>query len=275
MRTLRNLLRNPSGAIGVVLTGLLLLAFLLSFLWTPYGVEDVDPAASWAPPSTQHLLGADNLGRDVFSMMLVGSRVTLEISVGAALIALVLGLLLASAIVYTRRPWSVLFERLTDVGVAFPILIVALIIVTAFGGSTASSMVAIGLGSTPSMARVVLPELRRATKADYVLLAAASGASRPWILWRHIFPDLTPTLIVAVTQIMGTAALAEAGLSYLGLGTPPPTPSWGRMLSAFQQYIYTRPQVIFVPGLAIVAVIIGFNLLGDGLRDVLDPRSKK
>ncbi|MDO5025753.1 MAG: ABC transporter permease [Trueperella sp.] len=248
------------------------MTFVVSFIWVPYDTSKVDPASSWAPVSAQHWLGADKLGRDIFSLMILGSRVTVYISLGAAVIALVLGVIISAAIVYSRYSIAVIIERLTDVWIAFPTLVIAIIIVTAFGGSTVSSMVAIGLGSTPVVARTILPELRRAASADYTLLSVASGAKLPWLLWWHIFPTITPTLIVRVTQIMGTAALAEAGLSYLGLGTPISTPSWGRMLSEYQQYIYTHPGVLLIPGIAIVAVIIGFNLLGDGLRDVLDPR---
>lgn len=264
--------KNPAGAIGLTIIILLLCTCALSFIWVPYGAEQVDSGASWAPPSSRHWLGADQLGRDIFSRMVLGSRVTVYISVGAALIALVMGVLLAALIVYTKPPISTVVERLTDVWIAFPTLIVALIIVTAFGRSTMSSLVAIGLGSIPVVARTVLPELRRARNADYTLLAVAAGARLPWILHHHIVPTITPTLIVRVTQIMGVAVLAEAGLSYLGLGTRPPTPSWGKMLSDFQNHIYTHPTTVLIPGLAITAVIIGFNLLGDGLRDALDPR---
>lgn len=264
--------KNPAGAIGLTIIILLLCTCALSFIWVPYGAEQVDSGASWAPPSSRHWLGADQLGRDVFSRMVLGSRVTVYISVGAALIALGLGVLLAALIVYTKPPISTVVERLTDVWIAFPTLIVALIIVTAFGRSTMSSLVAIGLGSIPVVARTVLPELRRARNADYTLLAVAAGARLPWILHHHIVPTITPTLIVRVTQIMGVAVLAEAGLSYLGLGTRPPTPSWGKMLSDFQNHIYTHPTAVLIPGLAITVVIIGFNLLGDALRDALDPR---
>lgn len=271
MKTLILLFKNPAGAIGSVLVGLLAAVFLLSFLWIPYSVEDVNAALSWAPPSSDHWFGADRLGRDIFSMMIVGSRVTVYISMGASAIAVVGGVFVATVVAYSNRPWSTYVERATDMWVAFPTLIIALIVVTAFGGSTASSTIAIGLGSIPVVARTVLPEFRRARSADYTLLAIANGASLPRLLRWHIIPSILPTLIVRATQIMGMAALAEAGLSYLGLGTPLPTPSWGRMLADFQSQIYTHPGAIFVPAIAISVVIVGFNLLGDGLRDVLDP----
>lgn len=274
-QTLKALFRNPAGCVGGSLILLLALIFIMSFMWVPYSIDTVDASQSWAPPSAQHWFGADRLGRDIFSMMVIGSRVTVYICLGATLIAVVGGVLFATLIAYAKRPWSVYIERATDIWVAFPTLIIALIVVTAFGGSTASSMVAIGLGSIPVVTRTVLPEFRRARSADYTLLAVVSGASMPWLLRWHIVPSILPTLTVRATQIMGMSALAEAGLSYLGLGTPLPTPSWGRMLAEYQNQIYTHPGAIFVPGVAISAVIVGFNLAGDGLRDVLDPRMER
>ncbi|MDY5129213.1 ABC transporter permease [Actinotignum urinale] len=269
---LRQLLRNPSGLFGLIIATSLLFLFILSYIWVPYRIEDVNPSHSWAPPSTEHWFGADQLGRDIFTLFVIGVRVTVKTSVGSALIALILGLTLASLIVYGPRLIRRLTERLSDIWTAFPTLIIALILVTAFKGSTFTSTLAIGLGAAPGLARTVLPELRRATVSDHVLLAVTSGARSWWLLSRHIIPAVIPTLLVRVTQIMGISALTEAGLSYLGVGTPPPTPSWGRMLATYQNVMYTHPTVIFIPMIALVLTIVGLNLLGDGLRDVLDPR---
>ena len=266
------LLRNPSGVIGVSLVALLLTLCAASFLISFDPVDDVDPTRTWASPSAEHWLGTDRLGRDIFHMIVLGSRVTVGIAFGAAAVALVGGTALAALIVALRSPISDLLERITDIWVAFPTLIIALIVVTAFGGSTASSLIAIGVGSIPIVARTLIPELRRASRADYTLLAIASGARLPRLIWFHILPAVVPTLIVRITQLMGLAALAEAGLSYLGLGTPLPMPSWGRMLAEFQQHLYSHPGAVWVPATAITLAILGFNLLGDGLRDVLDPR---
>lgn len=271
---LRRLVRNPAGLLGLIITCAVFAMFLASFVWVPYGPQDVNPADSWARPSARHLLGADKLGRDVFSLLVLGSRVTVATSAGAVVIAVTLGLLIAGVIAFAPRWCASLTERLTDVAIAFPTLIIALILATAFSGSALGSIVAIGLSSATSVTRTILPELRRAAASDHVLLATAAGARPGWLLTRHIVPALTPTLLVRATQVMGVAALAEAGLSYLGLGTAPPTPSWGRMLSAFQTQVYERPGALAVPAIAIVLVILGFNLLGDGLRDVLDPRSE-
>lgn len=268
------LLRNPAGVIGAVVVSLLVLTALVSLVWTPSDPLAVHPADSWAKPSPRYPLGADSLGRDLLSQMMVGSQITLLAAVGATAVAGLTGVALAAGIAFAPRWLATLLERVVDIWVAFPTLIIALILVTAFRGSTWSAVVAIGLGSATTLTRTILPELRRAMSSDHVLLAVSSGAWSGWLLGRHILPAVTPTLIVRTTQIMGVAALAEAGLSYLGLGTPPPTPSWGRMLSAFQAEVYARPEMLAVPAVAIVVVILGFNLLGDGLRDVLDPHQK-
>lgn len=272
---LTRLARNPAGLFGLIVSAALLLIASLSLIWTPADPLQVHPASSWAPPSAEYPLGADSLGRDIASQMMVGSQITLLAAIGATAVAVLVGLTLAALIAFAPRWLATLIERVVDIWVAFPTLIIALILVTAFRGSTLAAVVAIGLGSATAVTRTILPELRRAMSSDHVLLAVAAGARADWLLARHILPAVTPTLIVRTTQIMGVAALAEAGLSYLGLGTPPPTPSWGRMLASYQQQIYTRPEVLAVPAIAIVLAILGFNLLGDGLRDVLDVRRRR
>ena len=269
------LTRNPAGLVGLIVTCALVAIAVISLAWTPADPLAVNPTESWAGPSAQFPLGADSLGRDIASQMMVGSRITLLAAVGSTAVAVFIGLGLAALIAFAPRLMATLVERVVDIWVAFPTLILALILATAFRGSTLSAVLAIGLGSATAVTRTILPELRRAMGSDHVLLAVAAGARAPWLLGRHILPAVTPTLIVRTTQIMGVAALAEAGLSYLGLGTPPPTPSWGRTLSSYQDQIYTRPEVLAVPAIAIVLVILGFNLLGDGLRDVLDVRRRR
>ncbi|MEW6918311.1 ABC transporter permease [Trueperella pyogenes] len=266
---MKRLLKNPNGAIGLGIVGMLLALCALSYVWLPQPILEVHPEESWAPVSSKHWLGADMLGRDILSLMIVGTRVTVAVSLGSTFLAVILGLALAVCIVYVPHPISTVLSRIVDVWVGFPTLIIALMIVTAFGGSTMTSLAAIGLGAVPVVTRTVLPELRRARSADYTILAVASGARLPGLLRWHIVPTVAPTVIVRMTQLMGTACLAEAGLSYLGLGTPLPTPTWGRILAVFQQHIYTHPGALMVPAIAITVVIVGFNILGDGLRDAL------
>ncbi|WP_261164101.1 ABC transporter permease [Microbacterium sp. Marseille-Q6965] len=268
------LLSRPDGAFGLAAAALLIGCAMLSLVWTPYDPLAVDPAASWQPFSFAHPLGTDSLGRDQVSALLVGARVTLFATVVATAIAAVLGVAIAFALALAPRTLSSLLERAVDVAIAFPTLIVAIILVTGFGASTWVAAVSIGLAASVVVARTVLPELRRALLSDHVLLATASGAGTWRIVSRHALPSVLPTLIVRLTQIMAASALAEAALSYLGFGTPPPTPSWGRSLSDLQSQIVIRPEYLIAPAVAIVIVVLGFNLLGDALRDVLDPRSR-
>lgn len=267
------LLRHPLGLVGLVLVAVPVAAALLSLLWLPHDPAAVDPSARWLPASPAHPLGTDAAGRDLVSILLAGARVTVASTALAATIALVLGLPLALLIGLTPRMVSTALERFVDVMIAFPTLVLAIILVTSFGGGLWVSSLAIGLGAAVVLARTLIPELRRILASDYVLLAVAGGVPMPGVLLRHVLPNLAPTLLVRITQIMAVAALAEAGLSYLGFGTPPPTPSWGRTLTDLQAQVLTRPEVLVAPSLAITTVVLGFTLLGDALRDILEPET--
>ena len=269
------LLRNPSGLVGVLLVAVVVAAALMSLLWTPHDPLIVDPAAGWLAPSASHLLGTDALGRDSFSALLVGAQVTLGSALLATAVAAALGLPLAAIIELTPPMLSAFLQRFVDIMIAFPTLILAVILVTSFGSSTWTAAVAVGLGASVVVARTVAPELRRARSSDYALLATAAGASSGRIMLHHVLPNAGSTIVVRLTQILAGSALAEAGLSYLGFGTPAPTPSWGRTLAEMQPQIMTRPEVLLAPALCIVIVVLGFNLLGDGLRDILDPRTRR
>jgi peptide/nickel transport system permease protein len=270
-----SLLRNPNGIIGTVLVVIVVTAALLSLLWTPYDPLAVDPSASWLPPSAAHPIGTDALGRDFLSSLLVGAQVTLGSALLATAVAAVIGLPLAAVIELTSPVISSFLQRFVDIMIAFPTLILAVILVTSFGSSTWSAAVAIGLGAAVVVARTIAPELRRARSSDYALLASAAGASPVRIMLRHVLPNAASTIVVRLTQVLATAALAEAALSYLGFGTPAPTPSWGRSLAEMQSQVMSRPEVLLAPTVCIVIVVLGFNLLGDGLRDAFDPRTRK
>jgi len=269
------LLRNPSGLVGAVLVAVVATAALLSLVWTPYDPLAVDPTAGWLAPSAAHLLGTDALGRDSFSALLVGAQVTLGSALLATTVAAILGLPLAAFIELTPSVVSSFLQRFIDIMIAFPTLILAVILVTSLGSSTWTAAIAVGLGASVVVARTVAPELRRARASDYSLLALAAGASSGRIMLHHVIPNAGSTIIVRLTQVLAGAALAEAGLSYLGFGTPAPTPSWGRTLAEMQPQIMTRPEVLLAPALCIMIVVLGFNLLGDGLRDTLDPRTRR
>lgn len=264
-------LRNPLGVIGLVLIGVPTLAALVSLVWTPYDPTVFNPVDRWLPPSPEHLLGTDAGGRDLFSILLAGAQTTLLASILATLISLAVGLPIAMLTVLAPKRLGAVMERGIDVAIAFPTLVVAIILVTSYGASIWTSSLAIGLGASVVIARTLTPELRGLLAAPYITLATAGGVGTFGILSRHVMPNIAPTLLVRTTQLLGVSALAEAGLSYLGFGTPPPTPSWGRTLSDLQSQILTRPDVLIAPSVAIIVFVLGFSFAGDALRDALEP----
>ncbi|MGM7667690.1 ABC transporter permease [Microbacterium sp. A93] len=264
-------IRHPLGAIGLVLVAIPTLAALLSLVWTPYDPAAFDPINRWLPPSPEHLLGTDAGGRDLFSILLAGAQSTMTATVLATAIAVAVGLPLAMATALAGRRLGAALERAIDVAIAFPTLVLAIILVTSYGASLWASSVAIGLGGAVVIARTMVPELCGALAADYVTLASSGGVGTLGILSRHVLPNVAPTLLIRATQLLAAAALAEAGLSYLGFGTPAPTPSWGRTLADLQSQVLVRPEVLIAPSLAITTLVIGFALLGDALRDALEP----
>ncbi|KPI21925.1 ABC-type transporter, integral membrane subunit [Actinobacteria bacterium OK074] len=272
-RVLRALLRTRSGLAGAVLVGLLVLAALVSLVWTPYDPTLARPQDSWLLPlSGGHLLGTDRLGRDELSQLLVGARATLRTAVLAAAIAAVVGLALALAAVLAPRPLGAAVVQVTDVLIAFPVLLIAMILTAVYGGSTWTAVTAIGVGAGVNLARVARAEAGRVLNTDYVLAAHAAGSGTWRTVRKHLLPNIAPTLIVQLSLVLSVAVLAEAALSYLGFGTPAPAVSWGRMLQEQQEYITARPLLVIWPGIAVACSVLGFNLLGDGLREATDAR---
>ncbi|WP_423460229.1 ABC transporter permease [Ottowia sp. VDI28] len=264
--------RHPGFVIGGVLSLLLVLATLVSYLWTPYSVFDVDMDAKLLPPSGQHWLGTDAFGRDVASLLLVGARASILVGVIAVGIGLLAGTalgLLASA----RRSWvEELIMRVSDFGLAFPAILTAIMLTAVYGPGIVNAIIAIGIYNIPTFARITRAAANATWSRDYVLAARASGKGAWAITWQHVLPNILPVLIVQTTIRFAIAILAEAALSYLGLGTQPPQPSWGRMLAEAQTLMFQAPLLAVWPGLAIALAVLGLNLLGDGLRDLLDPR---
>jgi peptide/nickel transport system permease protein len=263
--------RSWPGRIGIVLVGLLVVSALVSYVWTPYDPQKVVPSDKWLPISWSHLFGTDGSGKDLFSQVLVGARTTLVVSLSAVVIAAVIGLTLGVISSITPRVVGESVAHVIDVLIALPTLILALVFVAALGGSVWTVSLAIGLASGVVLARIVRAEVSRVLTNDYIMTATASGSSTWRTVWRHIIPNIAPTVIVQLSLIAALAVLAEAALSYLGL-TPVSTPSWGRMLESLQQSMTVHPGTLVFPGLAVVAATLGFNLLGDGLRDAVDPR---
>ncbi len=268
----KRMLRHPSFAVGAALTALMVAAALLSLAWTPASPYAMDLAAKLQPPGAGHWLGTDAFGRDVASLLLVGARSSLLVGFAAvglgAGIGVALGLLAAA-----RRGWvEEVVMRLADFTFAFPALLSAIMLAAVFGAGMMNAIIAIGLFYIPTFARVTRASANAVWSRDYVLAARACGKGRWRITREHVLPNILPVLIVQATIHFALAILAEAALSYLGLGTQPPQPSWGRMLSEAQTLMFQAPLLAVWPGAAIALAVLGLNLLGDGLRDLLDPR---
>ena len=278
MRTgvVRAALRSPSFMIGLVLTVIFVVAALLSFVWTPYDVTNLQIANKLKSPSAAHWLGTDAFGRDVFSMIMVGARTSIAVAFVAVGIGIVAGVplgLLAAA-----RHGSLIDEfvmRTNDLIFAFPALLMAIMITAVFGPSAVNAIIAIGIFNIPVFARLARGSALSLWTRDYVLAARVAGKGATLISAEHILPNITNLLIVQGTIQFSLGILAEAGLAYVGLGTQPPLPSWGRMLSDAQTMIYIAPQLAIFPGLAIVLTVLGLNLMGDGLRDIFDPKLRR
>ncbi|SEC03655.1 peptide/nickel transport system permease protein [Paramicrobacterium humi] len=268
----RSLLSRPTGLFGLVTTAVLLACAIVSLFWTPYDPILTDVANKWQPPSAAHLLGTDNIGRDIFSVLLAGSRVTVQVAVGSAVVAAIVGVVFAALGALTTRWVREIVAVLIDILIAFPTLLIAMMLASAFGGSLAVVIVAVGISFGVNVGRVTRPEIRRVSRSEFVTAGIAAGLGPVRNLARHVLPNVAPVFIVQLSWCMAVAVLAEAGLSYLGYGAPVSTPSWGRVLAELQTYIGIHPWSVLWPGLAITFTVLGFNLLGDGLRDATDPR---
>ena len=270
--TALSLRRHPSLLLGALLVALLLGAAALSLVWTPWSPYAMDLAHKLQTPSAQHWLGTDAFGRDVASLLLVGARNTILVGVLAVGMGLTVGTalgLLAAA----RRGWvEELVMRLADFTFAFPAILSAILLTAAFGAGIVNAIVAIGIFNIPTFARVARASANAVWGREFILAARACGKGRWRITMDHVLPNIASVLIVQATIQFALAILAEAALSYLGLGTQPPQPSWGRMLAEAQTLMFQAPLLAVWPGVAIALAVLGLNLLGDGLRDLRDPR---
>jgi peptide/nickel transport system permease protein len=264
---------GPTFVVGAVLVGLVVLTALVSFVWTPYDPTRVVPTDRLLGPGAEHWLGTDKFGRDVLSQLLVGARTTLFVGFIAVGVAAVIGTPLGILAGMTRwRGLSELVMRGNDLLLAFPALLLAIMFGAVFGASTVTAMIAIGIATVPSFARLARSGTLQVMATEYITAARVAGRSTLATAWRHVLPNIAALIIVQASVSFAIAVLAEAALSYLGFGTVPPTPSWGRMLQESQQLIFDHPQLLLWPALAIAVAVLGFNLLGDGLRDRFDPR---
>jgi len=264
--------RHASFVVGGVLVALLLLTAVLSFVWTPHSATELDIPNKLQGSSASHWLGTDSLGRDIVSLLIVGSRNSIAVGVIAVGIGIAFGVslgLLAAA----RRGWiEEVVMRFSDFTFAFPALLSAIMLTAVYGPGLVTSIVAIGIFNVPVFARITRAAANGVWARDYVLASRACGKGAWHITVQHVLPNIASGLIVQATIQFALAILAEAALSYLGLGTQPPQPSWGRMLNEAQSMLFLAPQLAVWPGMAIALSVLGLNLMGDGLRDLLDPR---
>ncbi len=272
---LRRLLRHRAAVLGGAIVLLLVLMALLADVIAPYDPLRGRLADMLQPPSRAHWMGTDEQGRDILSRIIHGSRISLQVGLVAVGISLTTGTAIGAVSAYFGGWLDLLVMRVIDILLAFPSILLAIAITAILGPSLTNAMVAVGIVGMPVYARLVRASVLSLKEQDFVQAARAAGGGHGRVLWRHILPNALAPLIVQSTLSIGTAMLDAAGLSFLGLGAQPPAPEWGAMLSGAQVYIQLAPWVVTFPGLAIMLAVLGFNLLGDGLRDVLDPRLRR
>lgn len=272
-RTLRKLLRKPLALTGFIIVAALVLAAIFAGFIAPYDPLKPDFVAILQPPSAKYWLGTDEIGRDVLSRLIYGARASLQAGLIAVLLAAGIGVPVGIISGYFRGFIDdYVIMRLTDAMMAFPVIVLALAIAAAVGSSLTTAMVAIGIVYVPIFVRLARAQTLSVRETEYVEAARALGNNHLAIMARHILPNITSAIVIQMSVSMATAILAETALSFLGLGVQPPTPSWGSMLRLGVGYLESAPWVSFWPGLAIFLAVLGINLVGDALRDVLDPR---
>lgn len=267
---------RPTLALGATLTATAFAAAMLSLVWTPWDPTALSVTQKLKPPSGAHWLGTDQLGRDILSMLMAGARTSLAVAALAVAIGAGIGVPLGLAAAARHGGWlDGAVARLNDLIFAFPSLVTAILITATFGPSATNAILAIGIFNIPVFARVARAGALSLWTLDYIRAARVAGKGTARISAEHIVPNIASLLIVQGTIQFSLGILAEAGLSYVGLGAQPPMPSWGRMLADSQTLVTLAPHVALFPGLAIVLTVLGLNLLGDGLRDALDPRLRE
>ena len=261
--------------IGGYLTLLFFLIAMASYVWTPHSIENLDIAAKFSAPNPQYWLGTDHFGRDIVSMLMIGARNSVMVAFVALGIGAGLGVPLG-LIAAAKKGWiDELIMRFNDFTFAFPALISAIMITAILGPGALNSIIAIGIFNIPVFARVTRGSALSIWVREFILAARSAGKGSIRISIEHVLPNIVSILIVQATIQFSLGILAEAGLSYLGLGTQPPTPSWGKMLNDAQTLIFIAPQLAIYPGIAIGLTVLGLNLFGDGLRDVFDPKLRR
>lgn len=271
-RTINVFLGRKLAVIGLLIIVLLIFTAIFAAWLAPYDPYKMDLAHKLAQPSMAHLLGTDALGRDTLSRIIYGTRTSLAVGFGAIALAAIVGELLGLTAAYFGGAAFAIIMRFTDALMATPMILNALIISVLLGGGLKNVIIALSIGSVAGQCRMMCGQALTIKQNEYIMAARTSGSSDLRIMLRHIFPNAFPPLLVLTTIGLGTTILAEAGLSFLGLGIAPPQPAWGSMINDGYKYLLTNPVLSIAPGAAIALVVFGFNMMGDGLRDALDPR---
>jgi ABC-type dipeptide/oligopeptide/nickel transport system permease subunit len=271
-RFIRLSLKRPIVMFGMIIVALFILTAALAPLLAPYEPNTIDLRNNLQAPSAEHWLGTDVQGRDTLSRIIYGSRISLMGGVIAVAIAAACGVVLGLLAGFFGGWLEIIIMRVMDSLMAFPMILLALLISALLGGGLLNVMIALGISLMPGYARLMCGQVLSIKENDFIMAERSIGSSSMRVMFRHIFPNCVASLIVMVTMMMGTTILAEAGLSYLGIGVEAPTATWGSMISDGYQYVFSNPVLAFAPGIAIMIVVFAFNMVGDGLRDVLDPR---
>jgi len=268
------LIRNPIAMTGITIIGLYLLVILVSTFWLPFDPVDMDIDHLLEGPSlaTGHLFGTDEFGRDILSRIMKGTSISLIISIAATALGAIVGTTMGTWAGYLGGRWDHALMRVADVMFSFPSLLLAIFIMAILGEKTYNVVIAIGIVYIPQFARISRGAILTIKSSEFIKAARSNGASSTFILRKHLLPNILVPLIVQISLSLSVAILLESSLSFLGLGVQPPAPSWGNMLSSARKVMVLAPWTAIYPGLAIVFLVLGFNLLGDGLRDILDPR---
>jgi peptide/nickel transport system permease protein len=274
LKWVRVLLGNPRTMLGIIVMAITIFVAIFAPVLSPYPPAAQNLRNRLQPPSREHLLGTDNFGRDIFSRILHGARISLQVGFISVSIALVVGGLMGLLAGFYGGVLDNILMSIVDVLLALPAFLLALAIVASLGPNLTNVMIAVGIASVPTFARITRSAVLSVRELDYVAAAEAAGSSDLRIMFKYVIPNSVSPIIVQVTLSLASAILAAAGLSFLGLGAQPPTAEWGRMLNDARPFIRNAWWVVTFPGIAIVITVLALNLVGDGLRDALDPRSK-
>ncbi len=274
---MRKLFTNRLAIVGMLMIGtVIVVAFIAPWIASQHpddnGVYEAFPRDNKLPPSIEHPMGTDVIGRDMLSLIIYGARISLVVGVFAVSLAIILGATLGAIAGFAGGTVDNVIMRIMDIMISFPTILLALVIVVILGPGLFNAMVAVGIVAIPAFARITRASVLGESGKDYVMAARSIGAGSRRVLWRHVMPNTLSPIIVAASLGIATAILDAAALGFLGLGAQPPTPEWGLLLSRNRGYMFTSPWMVFFPGIAIMFLVLGFNLLGDGLRDALDPK---